>query len=176
MRFPVSPLRLALPIALLAATLIASPAASFAPTLRTASLSGGSVQASVGGTIRTGAWKLVVRRPGVGQRLRVVIERGDIWWGGHVLVRQKGRDGWTTVERVSLERNGQLDRTVCAEALDACILRGSIRPPRPGAQRLEAAFQLRGGGNWRLVGSVRQASEPFILGPWIAAETERLSF
>jgi len=172
----VFPLRIALPLALVAALLVAAPVAATGPVLRTASLADGHVQASVAGTIRTGAWRLFVRRPGAAQRLRVFIERGDIWWGGRVSVQRLVDGRWVTTERRSLDHDGRLDRTVCATGIRACVLGGSVRPPRPGAQRLAATFRLRGGGHWTITGAVRQASEPFILGPWIPDRADDLAF
>ncbi len=172
------PLRIALPLAL-AATLLAAapaPASAFGPTLRTASLDNGQVQASVVGTIRTGAWRFIVSRPGATQRLRVFIERGDIWWGGKVSVQDLVDGRWVTTERRALDHDGRLDRTVCADGIRACVLGGSVKPPRPGAQRLAAAFRLHGHGHWTLTGAVRQASEPFILGPWIHDAAEDVAF
>ena len=170
------PLPIALPIALAAIVVAAVPAGAFAPALLTASLDGGQVQASVLGTLRTGAWKLVLTMPGATERLRTVLERGDIWGGGFVLVERREGDRWVTVERRSLDRHGRLDQTVCAPAIDACVLAGTIRAPQPGAQRLAAAFRVRGHGHWTLTGSTRQASEPFILGPWLDAPVEDLRF
>ena len=177
MRFPpVFPLRIALPLALVATLLMGAPAAAAGPVLQTASLADGRVQASIAGTIRTGAWRFIVTRPGASQRLRVFIERGDIWWGGKVIVQRRVDGRWVTYQRRDLDHDGRLDRTVCAPHIDACVLAGSVRPPRPGAQRLAAAFRLQRHGHWMLTGSVRQASEPFILGPWIPDEVEELTF
>lgn len=172
----VSPLRIALPLALAVSLFMAARAGAVSPTLRTASLDNGLVQASVAGTIRTGAWKLVVTKPGATQRLRVSIERGDIWWGGKVVVQRLADGRWVTSQRRDLDHAGQLRRTVCADDLGVCVLGGSVDAPQPGAQRLAAAFRMHGHGRWALVGSVRQASEPFILGPWIPDATERLAF
>ena len=141
------------------------PPVPSSPTLRTASLDSGLVQASVAGTIRTGAWKLVVDRPGATQRLRVFIERGDIWWGGKVVVQRLVDGRWVTSQRRDLDHAGQLRHTVCADDLGVCVLGGSIKAPQPGAQRLAATFRMHGHGTWSLTGSVRQASEPFILRP-----------
>jgi len=177
MRFhAVFPLRIALPLALAATLLAAVPASAFGPTLRTASVGNGQVQASVAGTIRTGAWRFVVTRPGATQRLRVFIERGDIWWGGKVTVQRRVDGRWVTTQRRSLDHEGRLDRTLCASGIGACALGGSVRPPQPGAQRLAATFRLHGHGHWTLTGAVRQASEPFILGPWIPDAAEDLAF
>ena len=177
MRFhAVFPLRIALPLALAATLLAAASASASGPTLRTASLSNGQVQASVAGTIRTGAWRFVVTRPGAAQRLRVFMERGDIWWGGNVKVQRLVDGRWVTTGRRSLDHDGRLDRTLCASGIGACVQGGSVRPPQPGAQRLAAAFRLHGHGHWTLTGAVRQASEPFILGPWIQDAAEDLSF
>ena len=171
-----SPLRIALPLALAVSLFAAAPASAASATLRTASLDNGMVQASVAGTIRTGAWKLVVTQPGATQRLRVSIERGDIWWGGKVIVQRLVDGRWVTSQRRNLDHAGQLRSSVCADDLGVCVLGGSVRAPRPGAQRLAAAFRMRGHGTWALAGSVRQASEPFILGPWVPDATEELAF
>jgi hypothetical protein len=130
----------------------------------------------VAGTFRTGAWRLTVTQPGSRQRLRVFIERGDIDWGGRVSVQRLIDGRWVTTQRRSLDRDGRLDRTLCADAIDACVLGGTVRPPEPGAHRLVAGFRLHGHGRWTLTGAVRQASEPFILGPWLTADAERLTF
>lgn len=176
MRFPVSPLRSASALALVVSLITAAPASAFAPSLRTASLSDGHVTATIRGTLRTGAWRLVVSRPDAPQRLRVFIERGDVSWGGRVSVQERRGGRWVTLERERLDHEGRLGRTVCAEAIDACVRAGAVLAPRPGAQRLGASFRLSGQGRWTVAGGVRQASEPFILGPWIDAAPDQLRF
>jgi hypothetical protein len=177
MRFhSVSPLRIALSLAVAASLFAAAPASAAGPTLRTASLDGGHVQASVAGTYRTGAWKLVIGRPGSPERLRVFIERGDVFWGGKV-VAQRFIDGrWVTMRRERLDHDGRLAHTLCASELGACVTGGTVLAPHPGAQRLAATFRLNGHGTWSLTGSVREQSEPFILGPWLPDTVESLTF
>ena len=153
----VSPLRLALPLALAATLLGAMPASAFSPALRTAALDGGLVNATVSGTARTFVWRFLVERPGATQRLRVMLERGDVAWGGCVSVQERIGGRWVTVERERLDGAGRLHQTICAERIDACVLAGSVRPAIPGgAQRLAATFRLRDHGSWTL--TARSAS------------------
>jgi len=173
----VSPLRIALALAVAASLFASAPSAAAAgPTLRTASLDGGHVQASVAGTFRTGAWKLVISKVSVSERLRVFIERGDIFWGGKVAVERMIDGRWVTTNQARLDRHGRLSRTVCASDLDACVMAGTVLAPHPGAQRLAATFRLYGHSTWALTGAVREQSEPFILGPWLPDTTESLTF
>ena len=171
-------MRLALPLALVATLFAAIPAgAAFSPTLRTAALAGGTVQATVSGTNRTFVWRFLVERPGATQRLRVFLERGDVQWGGSVSVQERLGDRWVNVKRIRLDGQGRLGTTVCAEHIDACVLAGTVRPAIPGgAQRLAATFRLGGHGRWTLTGSVRQATEPWVYGPWLRARVEDLRF
>lgn len=173
-----SPLRPALLLALAATLLAATPTAAFSPSLRTAAVSGGTVQASVAGTHRTFAWRLLVEQPGASQRLRVFLERGDVAWGGAVSVQQRVAGRWMTVERERLDGAGRLHRTVCAERIGACVLSGTVKPAIPGgAQRLQATFRLKGHGTWTIGGSVRQCpSDPWVYGPWIAAIPDAVRF
>ena len=178
MRFVVvSPPRLALPLALMAVLLATAPAAAFTPSLRTASLADGRTHASVVGSVRTGAWRLVVTRPGVAARLMVYLERGDVRWRGRVVVQERQDGRWVVTAREPLDRAGRLGSAVCAPALDACVVAGSVRPAIPGgAQRLAAGFRLEGGGSWSIAGGVRQATEPFVLGRWLATPGDDLRF
>jgi hypothetical protein len=179
MRFrSVSPLRLALPLALAATLLAAIPTSAFSPSLRTAAVSGGIVQASVAGTHKTFVWRFLVERPGATQRLRVFLERGDVAWGGSVSVQERVDGRWVTVERDRLDGRGRLQETVCAEEIGACVLAGTVKPAVPGgAQRLQATFRLKGHGTWTIAGSVRQSvSDPWIYGPWIAATPDEVRF
>jgi hypothetical protein len=170
------PLRIALPTALVAAALLTSPAAAHEPSLRTAAVDGGAVAATVTGGVRTGVWRLVVRRLHGGARLIVRIERGDIAWGGRVVAQRRVGDRWLTTASAHLDAAGQLPRTVCAPDIRACAVAGTILAPHPGAQDLEAGFRLAGGGTWTVTGTVRQASEPFVYGAWRASGTDTLRF
>lgn len=173
-----SPLRLALPLALAATLLAAIPTSAFSPSLRTAAVSGGTVQASVAGTQKTFVWRFLVEKPGASQRLRVFLERGDVAWGGFVSVQRRIGGRWVTTQRERLDGAGRLHTTVCADQIAACVLAGTVKPAIPGgAQRLEATFRLKGHGTWTIGGSVRQSlSDPWIYGPWIAATPESLRF
>ena len=153
-----SPLRIALPLALAVSLSAAAPAGALSPTLRTASLDNGLVRrASRAPPHRR--LELLVGRPGATQRLRVFIERGDIWWGGKVVVQRLMDGRWVTFQRRDLDHAGQLRHTVCAEDLGVCVLGGSIKAPQPGAQRLAATFRLHGHGSWTLPArSARRAS------------------
>ena len=174
----VSPLRLALPLALVATLLGAMPASAFSPSLRTAALDGGVVSATVSGTTRTFVWRFLVERPGATQRLRVMLERGDVAWGGFVSVQERINGRWATVERERLDGAGRLHKTICAERIGACVLAGTVKPAIPGgAQRLAATFRLHGHGSWTLMGAVRQSEqEPWVYGQWHATAVEDLAF
>ena len=173
-----SPLRLALPLALAATLLGALPASAFCPSLRTAALDGGVVSATISGTARTFVWRLLLERPGATQRLRVSLERGDVHWGGGVAVQERIGGRWATVERERLDDAGRLHQTICAERIGACVLAGTVTPAMPGgAQRLAAIFRLHGHGTWTLTGAVRQCEqEPWVYGPWQRADVEDLRF
>lgn len=158
-------------------TVPAGPAAAFGPSLQTAAVDGGAVSAIVTGTLRTGAWRLIVSRSGGSERLRVFIERGDIEFGGAVAVQRRAADGrWVTVVRERLDGEGRLAHTLCASAIGACAVAGTVVAPHPGAQDLRAGFRLSGHGRWAVTGGVRQASEPFILGRWLDAPVDDLRF
>ncbi|MFN8622914.1 MAG: hypothetical protein U0869_19425 [Chloroflexota bacterium] len=176
--------RLALALTLAAgilATIPAVPAAATAatftaPRLQTAAIDGGIVSATVPGTIRTGVWRLTIRKPGATERIRVFIERGDVAWGGWVAVQRNVAGTWSTVSRSRLDDAGELRRTVCAPAIGACVPAGTVIAPHPGAQDLESAFRITGRGTWVINGAVRQASEPFIYGRWLSSGRDDLRF
>jgi hypothetical protein len=178
MRFSaVSPLRLAVSLALVGTIAAAAPASAFTPSLRTVSVDDGRTDATVVGSLRTGAWRLVVTRAGVAARLVVYLERGDVRWRGRVVAQERQEGRWVVTERAALDAAGHLGRSVCAPKLDACVPAGSVRPAIPGgAQRLAATFLLDGGGSWTIAGGVRQASEPFVLGRWIDTPVDDVRF
>ncbi len=169
-------LRLAFLLALAVSIVGTAPVGAFTPTLQTAAIDGGRIATSVNGVAETGAWRLALDMPGGAERLVLVVRRNDMRGEGFVAVQRLKSGRWATMERFGLDGDTHLVRTVCAPAIHACLLAGTVQPPQPSAQRLTAGFRVRGHGHWTLTGSVRQSREAFVLESWLDAPHEDLRF
>ncbi len=149
----------------LAAILLVPSVATASPGA-TAAATGNRLAASVTGSQRTGMWRIRVVAPGGNRRVDFVVRSGDITWNGTVRVSRVVEGRWTTIRTHSLSGTTTALRPASGTAAGVSWNTTQFQLPNDGNSRFTISAELTRHGTYRVIGSVRNATEAFSYGSW----------